>query len=397
MLPAQAQAIVQDMLRPEPYDHFFEEIVGRQQLALLGRDVGDRAMILGADPKRVILDAFGTHAAKLTCHTDRPTAPPPVARAVPDADAFHALIRQYHAGRYTVRIPNIADLSPALSRFVRALETILQVPVDAAAFWSTAGVGAPIHYDEYELIVIQLVGTKRWFVSTDRPMLNNRWKRIGEGQPRLERYRTIDVVPGDFLFLPRGTPHTVQSTTESIHVAIGFVPVTVRDSIIAVLDHLSDLDRPLREGVTDRADDLSRDGAPAHLAARVRQGVERLLAACRSEAFVREAMEHRTSRMIGNLPKLPRPTSMPAITRDSRVRRSPLAIARLIATPEILDFSQPGGHTLVHLGAEQSLRFIASTPEFRVADIPGEVGDDIRVALVVPLVASGFLELADDR
>jgi hypothetical protein len=351
-------------------------------------------MLLGPDAKRTILDAFETHAATLTCHTDGPTAPPPVASPVSDAEAFHALIRQFHAGRYTVRIPAITNLSPNLALLARALEVVLKAPVDVAAFWSREGAGAPVHYDEYDLMVIQLVGKKRWFVSADPPGLNTPWKRIGEGPPPLDRYRTVDLAPGDFLYLPRGTPHTVQSTTESIHLAIGFVPVTVRDAIIAVIDHLSDLDRTLREGATERADDLARGEAHALLATRVRQGVERLFAICRSDSFIKEALEHRTSRMIGKLPKLPRPSSQPALTRESRVRHSPLATAHLIATPNNLDFSQPGGHTLVHLGAEESLRFIASTPEFSIADIPGEIGDDVRVALAASLVASGFLELA---
>lgn len=59
--------------------------------------------------------------------------------------------------------------------------------------------------------------------------------------------------------------------------------------------------------------------------------------------------------------------------------------------PELVDFRQPGERMLVHRGAEQSLRFIANTPEFRVAELPGELGDDVKVALVNRLVASGFL------
>jgi hypothetical protein len=43
------------------------------------------------------------------------------------------------------------------------------------------------------------------------------------------------------------------------------------------------------------------------------------------------------------------------------------------------------------------LRFIAATPAFRVADIPGDLPDEIRVALVTRLVTSGFLQPVDQR
>ena len=39
------------------------------------------------------------------------------------------------------------------------------------------------------------------------------------------------------------------------------------------------------------------------------------------------------------------------------------------------------------------MRFIAETPRFRVGDIPG-LADEVRVALVERLVASGFLRVA---
>jgi hypothetical protein len=49
----------------------------------------------------------------------------------------------------------------------------------------------------------------------------------------------------------------------------------------------------------------------------------------------------------------------------------------------------------VHKGVEASMRFIANTTEFDLADIPGGFGDDIRVALVQRLVQVGFLHVVN--
>lgn len=390
----QAQAILTDLLRPRSYDEFFDEIVGRQPLALLGDNRTDRAEILGGDPKKVILGAFKKYAPELTCHALAPRSPPPPARAVADASAFRGLIREYHELGYTVRIPEVVDLSPGLSQITRALELILEVPVGAVIFWSAAEAKAPVHYDEIDVIAIQIVGKKRWFVSRDPSPLPNQWKTAGEGPPALERYHTFDVSPGDMLYLPRGTAHTVESTAESIHISIGFIPVTVRDAIIAALDHLSDLDKPIRTGVTERADALSNSEETAHIATQIRSGLEKLTARCQSDAFVQQAMARRRSRMIADLPKLSSSADGSAITLNSRIRHNPLGMASVIKTPDVLDFSQPGEHIFMHPGAGESLEFIIATPEFRVGDIPGEIGDDVRVALVNRLLSSGFLEPA---
>ena len=393
MIVADAERIVARVLHPEPYDRFFDEFVGRAPLALIGGEAGERAMMLGSDPRRTVLGAFASHAPRLTSHAHQPSAPPPAPGPVPDALAFAALIGRYHAGGHTVRIPDVTDLSESLRLFVRALDLLLGKPAEAALFWSAPGGAAPVHYDDYDIFVIQLVGAKRWFVSTEPPGLNNHWKGVAETPPTLHAHRTFEVGPGDLIYLPRGTPHTVQSLSASLHVSIGFVPVTVRDAIIAALDHLSDLDRPLREGLA-RGDDLARRGETAAPLAPVIRGVETLLASCRWPDFLPQALAKRASRMIGDLPKLP-PSDAPAqIGPDLAVRQSPLAVAKLLATPELVDFAQPGAHILIHRGVEEALRFMAATPAFRVRDVPGAFGDDIRAALVGRLLASGFLEVA---
>jgi ribosomal protein L16 Arg81 hydroxylase len=247
-------------------------------------------------------------------------------------------------------------------------------------------------------MAIQLAGRKRWFVSNDPPTLPNQWKGVGEAPPKLERYKTFDVGPGDLLYLPRGTAHTVQSTTESIHVSIGFVPVTLRDALIATIDHLSDLDMPLRAGVTPRADDLANDRGSDFVAQKVRAALQKLHANALADSFVADAMERRRSRMIADLPKIPPPTQSDGVTNlQTRLRHNPLAIAHAIKAGDVIDFSQPGEQIYIHAGAEQGLQFIVETPEFLVADIPGDIGDAVRITLVDRLLTSGFLCRAENE
>jgi hypothetical protein len=83
----------------------------------------------------------------------------------------------------------------------------------------------------------------------------------------------------------------------------------------------------------------------------------------------------------------------PTLSPSDRVRHTPLAVSHLSGNQRLIDFAYPGGHHYIHRGAEESVTFVAQTPEFRISEIPGAIADDVRVALVEKLMASGFLEI----
>jgi hypothetical protein len=337
-----------------------------------------------------MLGAYLTHASALDCHALAPTQPAPMPRAVSSADEFHQLIKSFHDRGYTVRVPEVTPVAAKLQHFVRALEFMLRQPVSASVFWSAAGAKAIVHYDKPDNLIVHLEGRKRWFISTDPPGLQNKWPQIGEPPPSLERHHVVDVEPGDLMYIPGGTPHTVESTTESLHLAIVFKPLTVREAIIAAVDCLSDSDRTFRETAVSKV----RDTDFSRLSRQVVEGLSRLLTHSRSEDFLKAAMDLQSARMTADLPALRKPTAAAEITRETRLRQSSLAISYLRPSLGSLDFSQPGSHIAVHRGVEPELQFIASTDSFRVADLPGASGEDVKIALVTRLIESGFLEIA---
>ena len=385
---------IKHLLNPFSYDEFFNHILSKKIFVQKGEEGKARVAIGGSDPRKALLADYAKYAANLTCHSHAPNSPPPRARAVQNEDEFLALIKQYHELGYTVRFPDVTDLSAPLSDFTRALEKQIGNPVGVVVFWSAPTNAAPVHYDEVDVIVIQLVGTKQWYISNTPTNLPNKWKNTAEGAPPFSDYQTIDVGPGDFIYLPRGTAHTVKSTSESIHLSIGFVPVTVREGINAVLDHLSDIDIGLRQNIGQRADDINNEAKHAAIHQQIRQGLEQLLAQSQSDTFIADALKRRQAHMIAALPKL-KPTALTtAVQANTAIEHSPHAMVEMIATVDAVDFCQPGEHILVHKGAQESLTFIINTPRFVVSDIPGEFGLDVKIALVSRFLSSGYLQLA---
>jgi bifunctional lysine-specific demethylase and histidyl-hydroxylase MINA len=385
---------LQQFLAPLSPEEFFDRTLAGGFRKVDGDPAAPRTTLLGSDPRELLAGA--THLApKLTFHSVNSTGSAPSLGSVTDAADFRQRIDESHARNYSVRFPELRPLSDSLDQLARTLEMLLQTPVTASASWSGGGMRGPVCCDDHDLIVVQLFGGKRWHVSSKPSELNNTWRGILEAPPELGPHQTVDVRPGDLLYFPRGTLHTVGSDEESLHLSIGFTPLTVRDAVIAALDHLSDLDRGWRMSFGGPLALLLRGPGLERFNAPTTEAATNLAAACKMPGFLASALQARSSRAVAALKPLPAPQTMPVVDLNSELVQSAMAFCQLTGGPERIDVSYPGGHIYVQRGEQQSLEHIVNTPRFRVRDIPGEVGDDVRVSLARRFVEIGYLELAE--
>ena len=396
MLRDDAKRRVGEMLAPIPYDLFFEQVLERRAFVHGESGRGDRAALIGTDPKATILGRFADFSTSMTYHAQAPTGPVPERREAESPEDFASIVESFHERDYTVRIHDVSGLSPELDAFIRALEVLLEVPVDVMIFWSAAGGRAPVHHDRSDILCIQLMGRKRWFISKTPPTLPNPWHAAGESVPELGAVETSEVGSGDMLYMPRGTAHTVESLSESIHLSIGFTPVTLRDGVAAILDHMADMNIPMRAGLLSRADGLSTGAGGAEMEAKLANAVHALKTCLENADFVETALQRRRARMVRELDRLPTQDSASGmIGPDTVLERQPLAVSEMVVTGERLDLSLPGETVLLHPGVESSVAYMTSEPRFRLRDVPGEIGDDVRVELARMLVKNGFLGVGD--
>ena len=86
-----------------------------------------------------------------------------------------------------------------------------------------------LHYDDHDVVVIQLAGTKQWILGTKlvRGVAGGRHfdkdaEALRERAKKEDKFRTIETVPGDFLYIPRGLFHRATSAAKySIHLSFG--------------------------------------------------------------------------------------------------------------------------------------------------------------------------------
>lgn len=183
------------------------------------------------------------------------------------------------------------------------LERELGHPVQVNAYLTPAdAAGLGRHSDRHDVFVLQLSGTKRWWVD-------------GLGELALE--------PGDALYLPIGVLHDAHTgPRHSLHVTVGVPRITYRDVLRRWVDGvaLDTLDAPLPIGHHDghdRRDELAALFADlATTAGAVANDDERLAAIAGAEA--RRQRERRRPLLDGRLADAAQPA---AVNADTVLRR----------------------------------------------------------------------------
>lgn len=122
---------------------------------------------------------------------------------------------------------------------------------------SPKGGGVPKHFDSHHVVVVHLVGTKRWTIAPNRSVVHPIDNHVASRAPgpRLARHatgtisramprtsRVFEMRPGSVLFLPAGYWHRTQSEEHTLSVTFGMRTMRwvdiVRDAIASRLERM---------------------------------------------------------------------------------------------------------------------------------------------------------------
>jgi len=140
-----------------------------------------------------------------------------------------ARVRQWLGRGASLLLNDIDALSPGLRAVSDLLEGALggRVQINLYCSWRERQ-AFPSHFDTHDVFALHIAGQKRWTVyrgRSDQPVDHPAWKTLG--QPHHDRAKgevlmTVDLRPGDILYLPRGQYHDALATGDSsIHLAVG--------------------------------------------------------------------------------------------------------------------------------------------------------------------------------
>ncbi|MBT2467071.1 cupin-like domain-containing protein [Streptomyces sp. ISL-66] len=138
-------------------------------------------------------------------------------------------------------LDSVEKIHPPVGAAAEGLERFLgtSVQVNAYASW-TEREGFGLHWDDHDVVVVQVHGSKRWRLygaTREAPTFRDvETPEKPEGDPVAD----VVLAPGDVLYLPRGWWHAVTADqgTESLHLTFGLVSHTGADLLHWVVDQL---------------------------------------------------------------------------------------------------------------------------------------------------------------
>ncbi|WP_232385376.1 cupin domain-containing protein [Actinomadura violacea] len=157
-----------------------------------------------------------------------------------DAPQPHLVAQQLRDGA-TLVLDAIEEMHPPIGAMVNALERHLRtcVQVNAYASW-TAKEGFGIHWDDHDVIVLQVSGAKRWRIyGPTRPAPLYRDVEFDDTPPE-HPIDEFTLQAGDALHVPRGWWHAAAASTgqPSLHLTCGLATHTGVDLLSWLVDDL---------------------------------------------------------------------------------------------------------------------------------------------------------------
>jgi bifunctional lysine-specific demethylase and histidyl-hydroxylase NO66 len=306
-------------------------------------------------------------------------------------------VRNDFADGYTVVLDSVEQYVRAIASLSHSIEVELNFATKVNAYVTPPGSqGFVAHYDEHDVLILQIQGSKIWHLynGADVPPHEMR-RREAVVTADLPLPTDVRLEVGDVLYLPRGRVHAAEATSEpSVHLTVGIHAPTLLALVTRALYSLS-----------YRDDRVHTQLPPRHLDdADVRASVSVLMRdvvkALEEPSVIAEGLGELEDVLVkhGRCPPVGHAISN-AVGIDGQtrvVKHQPLysrvtAFARGVA----LHFAQ----LVVKAGLdhEAALLFVSrSTESFRVRDLPG-LSAAQQTALARTLITSGFLvRLSDD-
>lgn len=318
-------------------------------------------------------------------------------------DGYPKMTKLYELYRdgHTIYFYQLHRLHDRARELCRRVENELGQESFPAAFLTPArSQGAKAHYDVPNIFVLQIEGSKTWRLHRpigDKPFRLDdivTVKASDLGPPELE----LVLHPGDLLYFPRGYIHEpFTQDSYSLHITLGLMARVWWDVFKVTLDRMLRGHPRFREPLppdylTREPDDATRQHFQSLLQELVDScDLDASLQALREEFFRnRQPLPDGHFRQLQLLDEI-----TPATVLEKRAE-----VLTYVHWDEgfkaAISFS--GGKVMGPPFIEPMLRDIAQRQgPFRARDIPTELGDDARLALIRQLVKSGLLRVVSNE
>jgi hypothetical protein len=303
-----------------------------------------------------------------------------------------AAVRTDFANGYTTVLDGVEQYLRPVGTLARALEVELNFATQVNAYVTPPqSTGLVPHYDDHDVLILQLQGSKTWhlYVGADRrPREIQRDGDKAVDLASLPAPTDLLLEAGDVLYVPRGRVHAAEANAEqSIHLTIGIHAPTVLMLAVGALYSQSFRDDRLNARLPVRhLDDTTLEVTVRELVREAVGGIEDSAAVADGLGLLADVLVRR-----GTCPPVGQVASAKAIDEQTLVAKYQPLYSRVKVDDNgvTLDFASLS----FSAGADHdaAMRFISSsTGPFRVGDLPGLQARQ-QTDLARSLIVSGFL------
>jgi hypothetical protein len=303
-------------------------------------------------------------------------------------------IRNHFADGYTLVLNGLDRHIAPIATLAHAIEAELNFETQVNAYITPPkSQGFLAHYDDHDVLILQIQGSKTWHVygpEADVPprRLPLRDRFAVDGLPEPDH---LLLEAGDVLYLPCGRVHAAKAQDEpSIHLTIGIHPPTIMALAVKTLESLSLRDDRLLGQLPPRF--LAKEAERARLGDMVRDVLRSIDDTALSEGvggledvLVRRGRCSLAGRLVVDAVDAGQISARTWVERSHPLYSRVLAVNGGIA----LQFAQ----SLVQAGPDHRAAMLylsRRTSPFQVGDIPG-IAESEQIELARKLIVDGFL------
>ena len=293
----------------------------------------------------------------------------------------------------TITLAYLDNVVETLAAFARNLEREFSFPFQTNVYLTPARAqGAKHHYDSHDVFVLQIAGSKQWTTYGTPVKLPLRGQDFDpsvheRGEPTLE----FELEAGDCAYIPRGVVHDARSgETTSLHITVGVLHWTWTDLLLEAIADVSLNDPGFRQALPpgfarqdfnrERARELFRD-LLTRLSAK--SDLDAVL-----DRFADEFMSSCPPLLRGQLGQL---ANLDRVSLDTVVGARTGVISHVRTNREATTVDCYGREITFPAQAGAAVRFALSNSRFSVSNLPDDLDNPGKLALVRRLIREGLL------
>ncbi len=303
---------------------------------------------------------------------------------------LEAILTQVRSGG-TLILDQHHHREPKLSLLCRVLAAEVGHRFQTNLYLTPAnGRGFSPHWDNHDVFILQIVGSKRWAIEKDRRVYPAKMESMGdEGRELRGELDSFLLEQGDLIYIPRGFVHAAECGAEpSLHITLGVTGMFWEDLITAAVRAAILQDEQLRACLPLAFNHGPRDMLANRLKGILRQLADVSFLSAVVEQYVDEIVSTHALDISGQVADffLPQPLALDDIVG---LRRGAVFQIRVADDSVRVNY---GARTITFpYFFREGLEFVLSRLRFAVRDIPGELQDEERVAFVERLLEEGLV------